>query len=170
MDTREGSSLSVLSPRTRGWREPLAPTCLVSLLVVSLASGVWASSAQSGGSLAVSSPTQTIEDYGREWRRARKMTRACRAPEEVMRRVSFMEGVLIAGKVEEEKKLGRPVGAPRSYVLGFQDYLDVTVPNCRKHLEAMTPIMKAFYEDVAGPGAPKLLRAPPVACPGDHPC
>ncbi|MBS2024329.1 MAG: hypothetical protein JST92_18150 [Deltaproteobacteria bacterium] len=120
--------------------------------------------------LVLSPASQSIDDFCREWRRARKMARACQAPPDTMQAVSFLEGMLGAAKAEQQRKLGKEVGDARAYSIGFQDALDVTEANCKKHREALLPILEAFAATMAKKDPLPLWRAPAVACPAGVPC
>ena len=127
--------------------------------------------ASAQASPAVSPATQTIEDYGRELRRSRKMARACGATKEYMEFLSFSEGVLIAAKAEQQRALGVKVeDDARKYVLGFEDDFDVTVRACERHRKALAPIIVALDESFQAKNGLALYLPPTVACPTGRPC
>lgn len=117
--------------------------------------------------LAVSRVEQTVDDYAQEWRRARKMARACGAPQDYMRFVSYSEGRLVAAKYEQQRRLGRPVkDSAEDFSLGFQDDLDVNPQACARHQEAFAPIIKAIEQTfMTNANDVTLFLPPPVAYP-----
>jgi hypothetical protein len=121
--------------------------------------------------LAISPPAQSIEDFGREWRRARKMARACGADKAYMEFLGFSEGFLVRQKYDEQKALGKTVledGA--KYSLGFQDDFDATPTACQQHLKALEPILQTLHSDMEARAKSPIYAAPKVACPRDRPC
>lgn len=90
----------------------------------------------------LSSVSQSVEDYGAEWRRARKLMRACGAKEDTMAFVSFLEGVMIAMKAKDAKSRGEQVADdPMTYALGHDDFLSVTRSNCKRVAREFRPII-----------------------------
>ena len=122
-------------------------------------------------SLAVSPATQTVEDYGREWRRARKMARACGATQSYMSFVSFSEGMLVAAKADQQRKLGKKVEEDSSqYVLGFADDFDANAQACARHQAAFAPILDAISKAFDEKSGVVLYLPPTVPCPSQRSC
>ena len=124
-------------------------------------------SASAQARLAVSGVEQTVDDYAQDWRRARKMARACGAPQAYMSFVSYSEGRLVAAKYEQQRLLGRAVkDSPERYSLGFQDDLDVNPHACARHRAGFAPIIETLAQAfMTGAGEVALVLPPTVAYP-----
>jgi hypothetical protein len=145
---------------------------LAGVLVVGGIESQAPSLAQKGSAgLVISGQEQSIEDFGREWRRARKLARACGSSAEYMKFLSFSEGVLIVTKAGQQKSLGKTVfdDATR-YVLGFEDGFDVTPAACTRNRQGLAPIIEALNRSFQANERLELYRPPTVPCSEDGLC
>lgn len=144
---------------------------LINFVIVALLAGAMPEVSFAQTELTVSSEQQSVEDYAREWRRARKMSRACGAIDDYMQFVAFSEGALVSMKADQQRKLGKPVKEDaKDYILGFSDDFDVSAKACDQHAKAFAPVIVAIDKAFRERSGLVLYLPPSVPCPANRSC
>lgn len=118
--------------------------------------------------LEISGPDQSVDEYAEEWRRARKLMRACGVSDELMSFLAFSEGMLVANKSREASSRGEEVlEDTRDYSIGHQDWFLPTQAKCNRVGKDLDPIMNALSENfdcwrIKNSGEE---QDPPIECP-----
>jgi hypothetical protein len=129
----------------KGWREicRMAAIIAATLFVIFPASAGYRETRR----LEVSPSDQPIDQFAEEWRRARKLMRACGYAQDVTDRVSFAEGLLLSIKADDARAHGQQAADNiESYALGHQDRFEIADAVCTRMKEQLMPVLDAVHQ------------------------
>jgi len=117
---------------------------LASALMCSAALAAPSAIPDNGRTFSISPEAQSVEDFAKEWRKVRKLMKACGAPDTALRPIAFTEGYLVGAKLSAAQARGMQVPAdPGAFSFDQADEIEVSRENCRKVGQALRPILQA---------------------------